>query len=177
MPHTHTHIHTYTDNSPGCDGCPDADPLQAENRWVPFLSTKWQMVPGWASRELITGTLLAARLITPPRGPDDKNERGNKKKKRAWLDMMISFVSFSSVSQAWFIMCPSWIQGVHFEACIAGNSIGTVIQRRILALGQWHDEWDVTKMVSVHPVNRSAVSIEGYRLPPGRCTPACMIGY
>lgn len=29
---TPTHTHTYTDNSPGYDGCPDAGPLQAENR-------------------------------------------------------------------------------------------------------------------------------------------------
>lgn len=33
--------------------------------------TSW-MVPGHASRELITRTLLAAQLITPPQGADDK---------------------------------------------------------------------------------------------------------
>lgn len=110
-----THTHTHADNSGGCDGCPDADPLQAENRWAPFLFTKWQMVPGCASRELVTRTLLAARLITPPWGPDDKTKQREKKKGGAHSDMIISCTSFRSFSQAWMLSLTSTLLTADFQ--------------------------------------------------------------
>lgn len=58
MLHTHTHMYIH---SLDYDGCPDANALQAENRWVHFFTTKWQLVTGYVSREHTARILLVAR--------------------------------------------------------------------------------------------------------------------
>lgn len=96
----------------------------------------------------------------------------------AQLDMIISFMSFSSFRRAWFIMYSAQfnLHCVHFEAFANGIDTVTVkgqhtlfgsVAHCVFLLVMWRVGWH--QNISVQPVDGSAVSRISHSSPTGCC--------